>query len=904
MKYTVDNIRKLFQKFFVTHSHHYIDPVSIVPVNDDSLLWINSGVATLKPYFTGKKMAPSSRLINTQPSLRTVDLPMIAETNRHLTSFVMLGHFSLGDYFKKEAIKYAWEFITSADYLNLDPAKIFITVYKKDHVAQKILKNDLKINPQHIILNDKNLNFWDMGSGPCGPNVEFFFDLGEKHDPQKLGTKILEHDYDSNRYLEIWNCVFSEFNHLPNDVFQKLPQQNIDTGAGLERIAMVMQQKENVYEIDIFQPFYKQFCAEFKLKFENLTIVQKKALYCLADHMRTVALAISYGAKPDSHGRNYVIRRILRKCFIIIKNLNVGEIELAKYLKASFYSWNFLELNLTNNSLERFQKIISDEQNQFNNILSAGVEKINKYLTKHKTIDTAAAFNFFETHGIPLDILEDTFADKINISTEKYNSLLQKHKIISHGKDIAPAMDLQADLVNKLEKKSVFMGYNYTNLEAKALYLLDEKNNLITDNNSCQIKYLICDQTPFYPEGGGQIYDTGCIANKAFSADVVNVQKIFNDNIVHELENISGTIKQNDTLALKINVLRRQNVANLHTATHLVNAAVNKILTGEKYKLKQKGSAIFPDYMRFDFYYDKPISIEKITQISNEVNHNIMTGTMVKIFKTSLHEAKELGACMLDEDKYLKQVRIIKYGDFSMELCGGTHVNNLSEIEQIFITNFASKGKNIFRLNVICGKQNIANYIADQKTNLLAKLDQKGVSLININHQLLKDYKMLQDTLIKDEKDLYNFNQDIASQFKKIEKLIQQETQQKQSQALQTLVKSLNPFFETTKTMFFCVSNINNKLSRNVIDQLSNIYSNKNKYIVLFSHLNDSKYLSFVIKNKTSNLKLPCVQVLSLINDIIQGKGGGHDNFAQGVFSCVENFFDLQIFQEKFKNFI
>ena len=893
MKYTVAKIRELFAQYFFKQNHVELKPVSIVNDNDKSLLWVNSGVAVLKDYFCGVKQPESSRLFNCQPALRTTDWDNIGKTNRHLTLFNMLGHFSIGDYGKQAALTWAWEFLTSSAYLDLDVTKIYATVYEKDNEAFNILKNQLHLKNEHIILTSKELNFWDMGVGPCGPNVEFYYDLGASKDPKNLGTAILKHDYESDRYLEVWNCVFSEFNHLDNDVYAPLPRKNIDTGAGLERLAALKQNVNSIYEIDIFQPLINILVKALKSDWNNLSVEQKQRIFIINDHFQACVLALYYNVVPGNRERNYVIRRMLRRIFLHLHFLKLDfKLWLKSYLQIITTNLSYIDNNLPS-VVNKVCMIVNKEYDMYNQAIITSCTFLEKIVAKHNVISVDDAFYLYETHGMPLEFIYESFPHKVNFTKEEYDVKMAAHQARSrHNASFAHAMNLQSDLVSKLTQPTKFVGYNHCQSQAKVLYLFDA-NFTILKESSKELKYVITDVTPFYAEGGGQIFDTGKISNSNFTADIINVQSMYNKHYFHQLSNVTGKLKINDEVSLHIDEERRLNVARLHTATHLLNSAISTVLADKKYAIKQLGSSIFPEKMRFDFGYDKPISSTQITAISNLVNDKIKAKIAAKVFTVSLDEAIALGACMLDEDKYAKNVRVVQYNDFSMELCGGTHMENLALIEQVFIAEAYNKGQGVYRFVVYAGQKNCKNYIKNYQNKLIDKLFQAAQ-----DKTILTSYNRKIDSLknftITNEEDLYNFEEKVNKLLQSIHADIKKLAQSSLDDQVQSLMQSIKFKNYYTKSKF-CIrvyysSDLVMDAARNLIQRLAANDANC-AHVLLVA--NSKKDFLIICEHKPDKLPYTSKQIWDKIAANSAVKGGGKLAFCQGVVDSVKNFDNL-----------
>ncbi len=690
---TSNEIRMLWLSFFKSKKHAVIDGASLVPVNDKTLLWINSGVAALKQYFDGSKVSNDRRLVNIQKSIRTNDIENVGKTNRHHTFFEMLGNFSLGDYFRKEAIIWAYEFLTSKDYLNLPAHKLYFTYHPSD-LETRDLWLSCGVDPRHVVANASN--FWEIGEGPCGPNTEIFFDLGAEFDPENLGPALLEEDVDNDRFLEIWNIVFSQYNAkagVKREDYEELPSKNIDTGAGLERIASVMQKTESNFETDLFMPIMDEISRLTKHKYSD----NKVAFRVIADHIRTTTFALSDGASFANEGRGYVLRRVLRRAVRYAKKLDINEPFLYKLVPSvikimePFYPYlKDKEAHVT--------KLIKAEEERFLITLSHGEELLRGALKTSKVISGEVAFKLYDTFGFPLEITKEIASEVgASVDEEGFNVLLegQREKARAARKNI-DSMNLQSDDLLKFKTASKFIE-DKNNIVAKVIGLF--KDGVAVKSAGDEVS-AIFEMTPFYSESGGQVSDIGRVYSEDFNANVAYMSKAPHGQHLHHLEIEYGTIKIGDTLTLTIDWQARRAIMLNHSATHFLHRALNDVLGPE---VGQAGSYVGPDYLRFDFNYNGRISKEELNQIEQIVNGYVKDAIPLTIKFMTLEEAKKLGAKALFMEKYGDLVRVVMYSDVSIELCGGTHVQNSSEIGAFVITSEGSIASGIRRIVALSG---------------------------------------------------------------------------------------------------------------------------------------------------------------------------------------------------------
>ncbi len=695
-----NEIRTLWLKFFKAKGHYIIPSASLIPVNDDSLLWINAGVATLKPYFNGTEQPPSKRMVNSQKAIRTGDIDNVGITTRHHTFFEMLGNFSIGDYFKEDAIKFAWELLTSKEYFGISKELLYITVYEDDEEAKKIWLEQ-GVDEEHIFSMGRNTNFWDMGKGPCGPSSEIFFDKGEKYD-HRTAKELIEPDLENDRYVEIWNIVFSQFNNNGNGNYSDLPQRNIDTGAGLERIASALQGKPTNFETDLFEKMIEKLNSKTKFNYLYEYIPEKLRknneeqfninswFKKIVDYVRSISFAISDGATPDSTGRGYILRMLLRKAVVNKIKLNIDDNILHELVNPLIETMGNFYPNLREKK-DTIISIIKNEEDQFVKTLSSATKKLNEYINKGK-LNEENAYKLHETFGLPLDILKDlskNYDALKKLDWEKINKLDKEFKEKSKGKDLTlNAMKIQDETFRGLGETK-FIGYTENKSTSKVVFISGE--------------YVIFDTTPFYATSGGQESDFG----KADVFDVVYVEKNAEKTFIH---NIPGhNFKIGDTVQLSIDIERRKGLTIHHSATHLLFGALDKI-TGTI--IPQHGSKVEDSFLRFDFIYQNNVDKELIDKIENLANAWINDSSNVSIEMMELDEAKRIGAGYLEGAKYSDIVRVVIMNDNVIDMCGGTHVSNTSDIEKILVTKFEKRGSGIWRIEALAGNENISKGIS------------------------------------------------------------------------------------------------------------------------------------------------------------------------------------------------
>ncbi|NME99852.1 alanine--tRNA ligase [Aneurinibacillus aneurinilyticus] len=726
-------IRQKFLDFFVSKGHRVEPSAPLIPIDDASLLWINSGVATLKKYFDGRVIPENPRITNSQKSIRTNDIENVGKTARHHTFFEMLGNFSIGDYFKEEAIVWAWEFLTSPEWIGFDPEKLSITIHPEDDEAYEIWNKKVGVPDERIVRLEGN--FWDIGEGPCGPNSEIFYDRGEKYGNDASDPELYPGG-ENERYLEIWNLVFSQYNHNPDGSYTPLPKKNIDTGMGLERMASVIQDVENNFETDLLFPIIKATCDIAGVKYGES---QEKdvALKVIADHSRTVVFAIGDGALPSNEGRGYVIRRLLRravrygkvlgidKSFLYTLTPVVGEIMKAYYPEV-------LEKR------EFIERVIRNEEERFHETLNEGLHILEQMVQAAKEagqtqIGGPEAFKLYDTYGFPFDLTEDFAAEQgMTVDREGFDTAMEEQRARAraarHDED---SMQVQGGVLGDIKVKSEFVGYKELATSARVVAIVHEKESvdMIGAGTECQI---ILDRTPFYAESGGQVADKGLLSAGQTQARVQDTQKGPNGQNVHTIFVENGTLKVGDTVEAIVDRASRADIIKNHTATHLLHQALKDVLGTH---VNQAGSLVAPDRLRFDFSHFGAVTADELEEIEKKVNEQVWRNIEVNIMHKSLSEAKAMGAMALFGEKYGDEVRVVQVGDYSLELCGGCHVNNTAEIGLFKILSEAGIGAGTRRIEAATGRM-AYEYLNAQLHTLKSVADELKTTIINVPQRI------------------------------------------------------------------------------------------------------------------------------------------------------------------------
>ncbi|MFV8418224.1 alanine--tRNA ligase [Mycoplasma sp. VS299A] len=722
-------IREKWLSFFESKGHFIVPSKSLVPHNDPSLLWINSGVATLKDYFAGKKVAPAKRLTNSQKAIRTNDIENVGITARHHTFFEMLGNFSIGDYFKKEAIAFASEFLL--DVLKLDKEKLYFTYYYEDLET----KNEWMSHgfaEDHMIPGSKDTNFWEVGSGPCGPNTEIFYDRGVKYDTR--GIELLKEDLENDRYIEIWNIVFSTYNSNGEGQYTELKQKNIDTGAGLERIVSIMQDAPTNFDTDLFLPIIHEIekFTEFRYDINNYFTKEPEQMFInscfkvIADHMRTVTNAIADGAKPSNVGRGYILRRLIRRSVYKAMQLKVYEPFLYKLVDVVKASLPF------EYEVERIKQIIKDEELTFSRTIENGKNLLNNYLNDDIVIFPGdVAFKLFETYGFPVELTAEILEQKnIKIDYEGYEKAKKEHADASRNAKLS-GMDKVINSLTILKSKvDKFVGYETTHNVSDILYLLDTEKEVTSANG---VAYVVLKETPFYATSGGQKHDRGYMQQ---GNEKILILDVFKDKFGNHIHKVEGKINKELPVECFVDETIRLGLERNHSGTHLMFCALRNVLGNQ---IKQLGSDNNEERLTFDLPADSKPTDAQIKEVERLVRSYIAQNAKRDYLQMTTEQAKELGAIMtLEESEYMnpQNVRIVKFDGITADLCGGTHLSNTAKLENFKITNVDKKAAGIYRIRAISSNALVNEYLEEEVNKLLVEVEK----MLEKNIKLNKDY--------------------------------------------------------------------------------------------------------------------------------------------------------------------
>jgi len=702
--YGVNELREMFLSFFESKNHLRLPSFSLIPQNDASLLLINSGMAPMKPYFTGEVEPPRHRVCTCQKCIRTGDIENIGKTARHGTYFEMLGNFSFGDYFKKEAIAWSWEFLTKV--VGLEESRLYPSIYENDEEAFEIWNKEIGVSADHIFRFGKKDNFWEHGSGPCGPCSEIYYDRGEKYGCGKPDCVV---GCDCDRYMEVWNNVFSQFNNDGQGNYTELAQKNIDTGMGLERLAVVCQDVNSLFDVDTVMNITNKVTELTGASYGN-SVKMDVSLRVITDHIRASSFMIADGVLPSNEGRGYVLRRLLRRAARHGKLLGVNKPFLYKVVETVVQE-NECHYTYLRERAEYITRIVKIEEENFARTIDTGMAIFNEKMAQHKAegksvFAGADAFLLADTYGFPIDLTVEMVADEdMTIDMEEYTRLREEQRVRAREArkalgDLAWAgIDLGLD-----NTPTTFVGYTVNNCEAKVLAVCvgDEVSGTIAGGES---GIIVLDKTPFYAEMGGQVADHGVILVGDSRFEVTNVQKDKGGKYLHHGKMVAGSIKVEDVVLASIDVERRKAIMRAHSATHLLQKALVSVLGDH---VHQAGSLVLPDRLRFDFTHYSALTAEELAKVDAVVQAAVLEGYGIDVREMSIDDAKAMGATALFSEKYGDTVRVVNMGNYSIELCGGTHLDNTAKVGPFRIESEGSVASGVRRIEAITGKETLA----------------------------------------------------------------------------------------------------------------------------------------------------------------------------------------------------
>ena len=848
-KLSANEIRTIWLNFWKERGHYVEPSASLIPQNDPTLLWINAGVAALKKYFDGTEIPTNRRITNVQKSLRTNDIENVGMTARHHTFFEMLGNFSIGDYFRNEVIPWAYDLLTNEKYFGIDKDKLYIT-YHPDDLATRDLWIKQGMDASHMIpLSD---NFWCIGEGPCGPDTEIFFDRGEKYDPKHLGIKMLEEDIENDRYIEIWNIVFSQYNAVEGvdrKDYKELPNKNIDTGGGLERFACIMQGTETNFETDLFMPIIKAAEKLAKYPYDD---EHKMCYRVIADHIRTCTFALADGASFSNEGRGYVLRRILRRAVRYGRKLGIDKpfmyhlVQVCADNMKDFYP--YLE-----NKVDFVSKIVKGEEEKFLSTLNSGEAMLRKMIEGKEVLDGKDAFKLYDTYGFPIELTKEICQENnVTVDEDGFKSEMAEQKERArNARGNLQSMNKQSKDLMDFAKESEFH-YETLKLEGKVigLFVNGEKVEKIEDEGD-----VIFDNTPFYSEMGGQIADKGVIQNEKTSMRVTNVTKAPRGQHLHHVVLDYGTISLNDKFVLSVDVDARHAIMRNHSALHLLQAAL-KIVLGDQ--VHQEGSYVSEEYGRFDFNYFEKLSDSQLNEIEERVNNMIAMRIEEETQVLPIEEAKKLHATALFNEKYGDVVRVVCFGNVSKEFCGGTHVANTEDIGAFVIESEESIAAGIRRIQVRTGLN--AYKLLKQKELIL--MDQRAL----LNTKSVAENNVRLKALIS-EKD------SLKAELKAL--------QEKQAVLIAKSLKDDFSVFNGHHMLVKYLEGTNRSALVKLVDELKVVYDDS--VILLIGQENGNYPLVCSVSKVAVNDGIKAGVIIKEVANMMLGSGGGRSDMASGA---------------------
>ena len=852
MVMTGDELRKAYLDFFAEKGHLILLSASLIPQNDPSILWINAGMAPFKAYFNGVEEPPRRRIATSQKCIRTNDIENVGRTDRHHTFFEMLGNFSFGDYFKKEAICWSWEFVTEV--LKLDKDRLWITVYQDDDEAFNIWRDEVGLPEERIIRMGKKDNFWEIGTGPCGPCSEIHYDRGEEYGTGPEDVIGGEGD----RFLEIWNLVFTQFNKTEEGDYIPLPQKNIDTGMGLERVASILQGVDSNFETDLLKPMIDYLVEDSGIKY--LQDEDTKVAYrVIADHVRGITMAIFDGALPSNEGRGYVIRRILRRALRYGRKLGYEEPFLYQMVPVVIKTMQggYPELK---EKEEYIQRVIKAEEERFLLTLDQGLHILDGMIaglknSGEKLLSGIDAFKLYDTYGFPLDLTRDVLAEEgLAVDEDGFNQEMEKQRERARqareetGFSATEEERLYRSLLEKFELE--FTGYEHIDEKSNIIAIVKDGEEVELAGAGDKVK-VVLEKTPFYGESGGQVGDKGILR---FADNLATVYDSRNEAglIVHYVEIERGSFKKGDAVEAKVYADLRQATARNHSATHLLHKALKEVLGDH---VSQAGSLVEPDRLRFDFNHFNALSKAELMEIEKKVNKAILANLEVDVTLTDIEQAKAMGAVALFGEKYDDVVRVVSMGDYSRELCGGTHVEATGAIGSFKILSESSIAAGVRRIEAITGEE-VLRYLAGQEDKI-----EKAASLL----------KTTADNLLDRIEALH-------AREKELEKEIRLLKERLAGSAIDELLEKVEEV-NGIKLLRTEVAGLDNEALLNMTDQLKE--KMKSGIIVLASSNNDKAIFVAAVSKDLVAEGYHAGKIIGQVARIAGGGGGGRPDMAQ-----------------------
>lgn len=846
-------IRETWIRFFESKGHHYLPGVNLIPHDDKSLLWVNAGVTGLKKYFDGSEVPPSRRIVNVQKSIRTNDIENVGHTARHHTFFEMLGNFSIGDYFRSEVIPWAFEILTDEkNGFGMDPNKLYMTYNPSDKASFELWQK-VGVDPSHLIPLEGN--YWQIGEGPCGPNTEVFYDRGEKWDPDHLGVKLLQDDIENDRYIEIWGIVFSQYNAVngvPREKYKELPSKNIDTGAGLERIACILQETPTNFETDLFMPIIEK-CEELSgVKYDD---EHKMSFRVIADHARCLTFALGDGAAFSNLGRGYVLRRIIRRAMRYGQKINFHEPFMYKLVPTVINKYKDFYPELLTKE-EEITKMIKNEEEKFIKTLDKGEAILKEKLQGTKELSGKDIFLLYDTYGFPADLSREIAAEKgVGCDMDGYEKLMEEQRERArNARGQIDSFHKQSKDLMDFKTPSDFL-YDSYSVTSKIIGIFVDGNKVDSLEEEGDV---IFEKTPFYAEMGGQVSDKGKLFGNNVSGLIDNVSKAPNGQHLHHVALQYGKISLGDEVAITLDIERRKLIERNHSATHLMHSALTNVLGKH---VKQMGSYVDENYLRFDYETDHKLSSEEIKQIEDEVNAKISEGIEEVTEILPIEEAKKLGAEMEFSEKYGQTVRVVEFSDYSKEFCGGTHVKNTSEIGLFVIQSDDALSSGTRRIQALTSLEAIS-YLSKKKAILSASeslLNSNDVDFANRLTSLLSEMASL-------KKELSESKEKLAG------------------------LEAKNASFEDVNGISFLAMVKEGSQREELLTLGDSLKSNKKDYAIILIGGSEGKMPITVFLGGKALDKAKAGDVLKKISVVLGGSGGGRPDMASGQVKTKKGF--------------
>jgi alanyl-tRNA synthetase len=754
-KIGLHEIRKEFLDFFREKEHLVAPSFSLVPKNDKSLLLIGAGMAPLKKYFTGEQTPPNKRMVTCQKCIRTGDIDNVGKTDRHATFFEMLGNFSFGDYFKKEATAWAWEFLNKR--MEIPEEDLWVTIYEEDDEAFEIWNKEVGVPAERIVRLGKEDNFWELEVGPSGPCSEIYVDRGEKYG---CGCSDCKPGCECDRFIEVWNLVFTQFDKDEKGIYHPLPNPNIDTGMGLERITCVMEGAETIFDIEAIREILRK-AEEIAGITYGKDSKKDESIRVITDHTRAMTFLVSDGVLPSNEGRGYVLRRLIRRAARHGKLLGIEKAFLSSMVEVLINSWKVEYPDLKTRE-DQIKKIIKAEEEKFQETIHQGLSILEQYIEEMKSKDETVlsgekAFRLYDTYGFPLDLTNEILEEKsLGVDEEEFNKNMEEQRSRARRAreegDSGWSSSSEEDIFGDL--KTIFKGYEKTNTvsEITGLFSNNEKIESLTSGEE---GIIILNESPFYGESGGQVGDTGTIENSNFKAMVLDTKHSKGDHLIHIVKVLEGEIKVGDKVIANVDDNRRNSIKRNHSATHLLHRALKDVL-GEH--VNQAGSVVMPNRLRFDFTHFEGVTQDELMKIEKIVNSKILDSLEVVTIETSLTKAQEMGVVGLFEDKYKDEVRVLKMGDYSKELCGGTHVFNTANIGMFKIVSESSIASGVRRIEAITGEG-----VYDYLNQMEEEINEISNVLRANKNNILEKVKTLTEDIKEKEKEIESLKSKMAS---------------------------------------------------------------------------------------------------------------------------------------------